>query len=539
MPLAALVILFGLVPNLLTSYWTFSIVTWFCDHSDYSLELLFFAPFFSTFKPLKNKKGVKSILLILLGLLLFFLPNYLTINTFIFFIAKGITLSIILYYILYDFLGLDKSILSFIFFMLNILLISLMIFGFCNACFILNEPILLDNLSYLSAIKYLLFVCCTILIALVALIIYIKPIKNIKEIVNIITYPYLQEEFYKIYKTQENNIFGPFFSNMITHLTKSNKVLFIHFFFTYLIPIIQLLFFINFVFFEGDLRYCLYLLPLSLLSFIFKSIWFYFQHFFENNCQALRESVIILNNEEVLAFAKPIENGLLVEVNLEDIKFELNKDLFRDITEPELQVELLEGLKTSFLECACVESKKLQYNKYTKYIGYILFFFKFICWCQISLDIFFNIKISVLTQTILTKKISIYLIPKRFYPTETFIVKKNFQPVLEKQTQGDYKKNHYVTSDAQKIDNKGEVPYYHSPTHGVGPLNNKSKLLHPTKDLQGNSSRQYAVYPKSKLRIPYTWFEKPLPNSIQFYKDPLVKSNDDANDPNYAPNEKL
>jgi hypothetical protein len=72
-------------------------------------------------------------------------------------------------------------------------------------------------------------------------------------------YPYLKEEVRKILYSWNETFFGPLFTNVLDKLYISTRLqvfLFcLYFTMCYLIKILQIIFFLNFILFHGDLRY--------------------------------------------------------------------------------------------------------------------------------------------------------------------------------------------------------------------------------------------------------------------------------------------
>ena len=269
-----------------------------------------------------------------LGIGLIYLPNFFNIPKMIFIGIKIILFGFFVFFIVYSKLDLKKNLLSFVFFFFNYFIIFFMLFGTYIGVFYYKTPIKLMDITVISGLKYLLFIFATIIVLLFLLILKIKPILFIENMFIKIKNPYLQKEFSKIFEYYENSFWGDFFNYIIKKKAIHFVVFIIHFIFFFMVPCIQVIFFINFSFFKGSLNPIFYMLPFSLIAFLFKNLWFYFVNFFNVNATDLRKSLILVNqNEILLTYEKTIFDDIVI-VDHSKVQLQLNREIF-----PEIQIQ--------------------------------------------------------------------------------------------------------------------------------------------------------------------------------------------------------
>lgn len=300
--------------------------------------------------------------------------------------AVNLATFIIIYRLLYFWRNLTCSFWSFMCFSFNILIITLML-GVVIKLFIgINQPIFIENLSHLSTIRHSLFV---IFCVLGCIFIFIKNKSvTIQRIYEKLTYPYLLQESKRLLETWEMSFFGSFFEFLLS-LIAFNKfkcflILFLHLFFYYLIPLMQASLFFNFAFFHGDLRLNLYLVPLSLLTVFFKHLWYYFNCFFDQNAQAIKD-VLIVKYEDDSALE---QNHQFITIDPAKLSFRLSTPN----NDASVSFVLLEEYKKYFILLGRAHVHLYYYKKYTKVLSYLIIFLRFISCCNIM---FFNIKTTI------------------------------------------------------------------------------------------------------------------------------------------------
>jgi len=92
-----------------------------------------------------------------------------------------------------------------------------------------------------------------------------------------------------------------------------------HFVIFYFIRILQMLFFCNFVFFHGDLRWNIYLLPLSFLSWLLRFFEYYFNTFLKGTHEYIRSCLIVTLKDPLT----PLKNSKAYFLSGNELDFEL------------------------------------------------------------------------------------------------------------------------------------------------------------------------------------------------------------------------
>jgi len=525
------------MPNLLLDFWCFILESSLLLNQDFML-----LPFILSFPNEKISKIFRTIILFISILLLCFYSF-----TFLQFSFLIVFIIFIFYTLFYQWAHLSLSLLSFLVFLFNVYILFVLIYGCYSILHMGASPYYIDNFSLYKGIKYLVFITISVIIFFVFLFLRFFPNEKLQLISEKISYPYFRQEITNILKIWEDSLFGPFFDLIATKMAKSGrfKVIFFSFVFLfyYIIPLIQISFFINFSFFHGDLRYNIYLLPLSLMSYLVKNLYYYYKVFIDQNIKAIKEALII-------EFIDPAYEKKMLENNIDNItsiepntmKIFLNPSHLEGTHfDQEQQDIILSELITGFFEYGQVATSLQLYATKTRYLSLILFILRFVCWCQICNFIFFHNNALALTGPWFTSLSRAFpkTIITRPYAMEAFKIKKIHQKAAEKESGGAYKTGHAVATDKEKVDEQDKTPVYHQLTHGKGGPNNPSLPLHPTQDASGQALPQNAVYPTTRIRFPRSYFEKkPIGGSLEFYKNSTVKANDDKNDKNYSRNEK-
>lgn len=226
----------------------------------------------------------------------------------------------------YIYLGLKRGIKSFIYFFTNVFLLTFYLY----MSYILIKgdlrPIYLEEYSKISAIRHLITIILILMAGLFLLLLRYKNISRLQSILNKASTPVLKEEIERILKVYEEAIFGPFFDTIMRKVIASAYWKFclfgVYVFFYVLLPLTQITILIQFTFFGGNLKYIFYLMPLFLLSFIFKNLWCYFQNFVSFNISAIKEIMEIES-----PYQKYIKEGedIIMPVYLSQIKISLTK----------------------------------------------------------------------------------------------------------------------------------------------------------------------------------------------------------------------
>jgi hypothetical protein len=439
-----------------------------------------------------------------------------------FFWFKFYLLVNIIYTIIYIWRNVPFTLKSFIAFIINSWFFSLFLFGFYRIYIGIPDTIYIENLSLYSYYRYMIFLSIAILGLIIYHLVNANRMPNsLLFIANYISFPNLKEEVRLVLYTWNETIFGHLFSYIMDkcHSSKKFRYIFIvcHFGSIYLIRFVQVSLFLNFVLFHGDLRYCIYLLPFSFLSWILSFFEYYFKTFFEGTCTYIREILSVSLKEPL---PRDVESKILFRN-----KHELNYIITASGTEKGFREDDQDNLIHEWLRCGTLYVWYEKYSSWLSYYTYFIFFVRLLLWSET-------------THKFLTAgwfdllKGGSKLIPKppqvvRPYATEAFKVKPKHYKDLETETKNAYKAGHPVMSDMAKKTGKSEIPFQGQPTHGSGSLQNPSKPLHPTEDLQGVSRAQNATFPVGDVPyFPADWVEpKPIPKSKDYFEKPEVKNN--------------
>ena len=213
------------------------------------------------------------------------------------------------YILLYIWRNLLITLRSFICFIINFFILSLFLFGFYNLYLGFPQPIHIEDLSLFSYYRYLIFLVITVLGLFFYILLRFYPSPFLESFINLVTFPYLKEDVRLFLNSWNDSIFGPICSSIMDSLYASKifQYFFVIFHITtiYLVRILQSILLLNFAFFEGDLRYSLYLLPFSFLSWIFSFLEYYLKTFFEG-------SLLYLEDVLSVKFKNPLSKEALL-----------------------------------------------------------------------------------------------------------------------------------------------------------------------------------------------------------------------------------
>lgn len=468
------------------------------------------------------------------GLLLFTCLVFYNVNLYYYIGLLLLMIDILIYLVLYSTRGLEKSLVSFIFFSINFF--TFIFFTFSLLCLpeILdnNIPILLfEDISDKSKYKYLfLSIMCFFF-----LLIYIHSLLNennfSKKLSSFFAKPVFFSNSMDLMETWEDVFFGQKFMSLISAVVNKKKIRIVFFlintFFYYLVPGIVFILWIKIIFFKGNLFILFFVLPFSFFAWLYKHVYFYFIEFVKKNEMAL------LSYLDIFLLEKPITiSNTNVLLDTSKISFKLSKKALIEFKNVNNDV-LLKGFSKDFLLIGRCHAILLSYQETFYKYNLIILGIRLLLWFYIATYFFFPFEY-IFAVNYLTLFVPRCYSSVRPYATAAYAVKKTAQAALEAATNGAYKKGHFATTDLAKIDSNGDIPIYHQGTHGPGPQNNPSKILHPTEDYSGvaGSGPQKAVYPDPALgqvRFPASALGKEIPGSISFYDDALVKNNDMKN----------
>src|ERR1700729_1709584 len=340
--------------------------------------------------------------------------------------------SFILYSLLYTWRFLKRSSFSFFRFFLIILQASFYIYAIYNLSKGLPKPIFVNDLSYFSQYRYLFFsFLAFILIILYFLTQFYKTEINFYEMFRFLS---VREEAYTLLYTWNQTIFGPIFSKFIDWLGSSIINCFfyiiIHFLIFYASRIITLIVFINFTFFHGDLRFILYLIPLSFLIWFLRFFEYYFHLFFTGTVNYIKTliTVQVINKEKAFLF-----HGTIKTLS-DNLSYELTHEAyfkgytFDDLAYLAKTLSMLGRILTIFD----------WYFWMIKIVNFIIIGSQIVNWYFIAYIYFFYDHIFKATYPIfLTRIFNTRLFLKRSYVSEVYYLKKGSATQIKTLTEGE------------------------------------------------------------------------------------------------------
>lgn len=428
---------------------------------------------------------------------------------------------IISYIILYTYLNLEISFISFASFFINIIIFLLYTRGFFYLVKGLSHPIYLSDLSDFAKYRYLIL-CC---ISLIGLGLYVLSLKFIKvsQMFAVVYLPFLKEEFRKILYIWNENIFGPLCSTIINRIENfflpRLLFFFFHFVLFYLTRIIGLGLFVNFVFFKGDMRLLFFWLPISFVVWILSFLDYYFNVFFEGSCTYI-QSLLILKFDD----KEPDEYyfGLKKVKKIESINIS-DKAIQEGFPRNKKSVDILFDLWLLYGKTSGYFSL---YKSITRVVVGLIILVQIFCWLYIT-SFFFLPDYHIfagfppVSRSLLMRE-PVRALVSRVYCSEARAVKQQFRAVYEKATEGSGRGDHLAVVDPAVKDpeNASRILYEGSLSHGPGSTENPSTSLNPNKDLKGCNREQKLIPPK---RTPTYIDEKffmpnPIPGSVAFLK---------------------
>lgn len=343
-----------------------------------SVIMMYLKPSFYSFLSTKNMGLIGHVILDLINFsvmcILSFYHTHLWKYSIILFSSINIFLiimtSVSLYLKLYAKRHLSYSMKSFFWFLLNYIQMFIYIWSCYLICFSAKTPIYKENLSLFSQYRYLLFSIIVISIILYFLITIFKSSKQ--AFISKISYPYLKEEIRVILYTWNATIFSPLCSKLIDKIYSSKKLLYFyfcsHFIIFYVSRIIVICFFINFVWFHGDLRKILYTAPFFFIIWLLSFFDYYFQVFFKNHCNYIRSVLSVKQINPV-----PAISGMIY-TSLNNINFNLTSHGFQEgFTLEDMPVLINEWEIAAYLA--------IYFEKYAQFLVYLnrlLFFIQMI-----------------------------------------------------------------------------------------------------------------------------------------------------------------
>lgn len=384
------------------------------------------------------KKNIRSSVLYFFGIVLLFyvatfpmLASTLNFKTLIYFSSMFIFLSLFMYVYVYTLRNLPLSTSSFFLFSLNLFICLSFIFGISYTIHGLPHAIYIEDISQAAYYRYCIYIF--IVVSCIPLYFINKNFYSAFKTYSLyqsITYPYLKEETRKILYSWNETFFGPLFTNFLDRLYSSpmlQKILFsLHFILCYFIKILQIVFFFNFVFFHGDLRFVLFLLPFSFLSWIFEFFSYYFETYIEHSLHYISEILSVQTkipltiSERSSAYILKTENDFIFTIT----PFGYTEGFFEGINNSGLN-----SLANSWLKFQHLSIIIRRYKKFLYFFNVILLSLRILCWFGIIIFPFMSF-----TDVLFTNLASVFRVASRVMPkfptrgpSEAYSIKRQFQ----------------------------------------------------------------------------------------------------------------
>ena len=439
---------------------------------------------------------------------------------------------IYVYVLIYIKYGLPLSFLSFCCFFCNFFIVFLYLYSCISIS--RSTPIFLEDLSYFSLYRYGLVLLVSLVVVLVFIIFKIIKVESINyNLINKFNIPHLKEEvrLFMINSIPEQltTLVRIISEKMYTSVIVRKIYIGISFFMNYFIVFLQNIFFFNFVFFHGDLRWNLYLIPLSFLAWIFKNFEYSFIKCLQDDAEYLQQVLVVSwkNAEDERTYVgkkEPIQydpNALEYIVTPYGIQEGFNQKYVHHLAFIFVRTYNCLALFTMF------------YKRF-RFLKIFNFCFRILCLFGVFFDVTFfkdfcSFGLCNYLFRIPNKAAHALLhMPQRPYATRAVVIKREFDEKVAKETEGMYSKGHPLAIDPEIKDEHGNYRIEYQFTHGKGPKNNPSVKLSDDKDVQGKSVPQSGVCPFEINRRPHLLPEavkSVIPGSEEYCRRPDVREN--------------
>lgn len=430
-----------------------------------------------------------------------------------------LALILVIYLTLYTLKGITINKLSFGCFTFSIIIF--VAFSISSLLLILNPvpSIFLEDLSTFAYYKYTTFLfICVIGFMLIALFKYTKAFKQSK-ILSLVSYPYVKEEIRTILYTWNDTFMGNLCIRLLDFVAvRNNRMIYfiLHFLVFNLITLLQSILFANFVFLHGNLKYNLYLLPISFFIWCLRFIDYYFNTFVVQSGNYIRSVLYVkLNSSPIARTATGI-----VTLHVSDLSCKLTDyGIAEGFTEHDMSY-----LATKWLQLNHITIDSDKYLKFVAYFKYLNLFLRICSWSGIVYklsitDVVFNPIATILGKPFLYR--SFHSSPVLRAQEARWIRPQN-RAEFEKTFPG-LKGDHPVVVDPALKDDNDFIPLYTQGSHFLP--NNRSKEIHPTKDFQGNPRAQYGVFLDGITTISEKWTYNTIPGSAQVLQEEVSRVN--------------
>jgi hypothetical protein len=461
------------------------------------------------------------------------LENYDSLLFIKIFILIGIIIiaDIVIYFMLYKLRKIETTVQSWFWFSCNFLTFVFFIFSITFILPKLKNPIYLENLSTYSFYRYsFLLIGISFLGFCYFSIMLFSPRILKSKFFSFLTFPHMKEEIKKILETYYHSFFDAIFDKLDEYLFKGTKNVYIyctfHFICLQLISVFQSFLLLNFAIFHGDLRWNLYILPISFIIWITKNIEYYYRQQFRECIEYLQKILYVTLKEGVFLKKK---YGLSL-ATLDDLDFTIT--VFGEaegFSNDSVRLKIMKKMWIDHINVVCI------LDLYTKnilfYINILVLFIRLFSWNIIVFSCLFKYNSEMLLGVfdIISRSIqrTSAAVSRRSYVSAAYRIKNKEQKNLEKETEGSYKSGHLAKMDTDIRDDQGRVRYEGCVTHGEGSFTNPSYVENKTQDLKGPHPKgQSTVPPKQPIFVDEnTYIKEKVPNSEQFYKDTESRSN--------------
>lgn len=296
-------------------------------------------------------------------------------------------LSSILYYLIFKLLQIKCTLMSFICFNLFFLILVLYLRGLYFLLIHYQDitPIRINNLSLFAQYRYLFYSIMIILFGVLwGFSFYIE---NLGKFLTMITFPYIKEEIRLLLYTYNNTIMGPlcsYFYKKLFNSTQFSRIFFsIHFVLFYLLRLVLAGLFVNFTFFQGDLRLLLYMLPFSFISWFLSFFDFYFKYFREGTTNYILELLEVSYKGDM---TEADFNRNFITASIDNFTFNLSEEAVNQ----GFFAHDLEYLKGVWYQSNTIDLKFDRYYSFSKFFSFSSLLLLFLCWFQISYCFLFS-----------------------------------------------------------------------------------------------------------------------------------------------------
>lgn len=433
----------------------------------------------------------------------------------------------LMYYFTYTLRDLPKSVVSFFFFSLNLLILLSFIFSIFTIVYGISNPIYIENLSKITYYKYCIYTFAAIFFMF--LFIVRKTFKFSLQKTSFftkITFPYLKEEIRIILYTWNETVFGPIltklFDSMYGSVLIQNLILVLHFCICYIFRIFQLIFFLSFVFFHGDLRLVFYTLPFLFVSWLFDFLFYYVEVYIQNSFNYINK-VLIVTPKTPLSESEMVSSYIIKNGN--DFKFKLTAFGYAEGFYEGPNNSGLNSLANSWLQFQHLNIILKNYKNRLYVLTIFILILRIICWLSISVYPFYNYPEIYFGGLSFLTRVGAKITPnfRTRAPSEAYTVRRQFQAALEKESGGAYKAGHPVVVDKDVKNDVGHVLAEHQPTHGLGTTDNPSYEIHPSSDLQGSPVSQRTVPFQPNTYVDPNYLGSSIPGSRAYLGETKVR----------------